>query len=122
MSSKKKQDIAARKAGFEGLLEKRLAYLAEKGLEPKKAEKDTVVRKIKADIKAMGGRLKFYADHEKITEAAAKAKAEKTAGPKEEKGAGKAAKPEKAEKPKKGGAEGGGKKPKAEKKPAGPAA
>lgn len=121
MSLKKKQNIAARRAGSEGLLEKRLAYLAGKGVEPKKAGKDTIVRKIKADIKAMGGRLKFYADHEKITEAAAKAKAERAAGPKEEKGAGKAEKAEKAGKPKKGGAEGGEKKPKAEKKPAEPA-
>jgi hypothetical protein len=122
MSLKKKQNIAARKAGFEGLLEKRLADLAGKGIEPKRAEKDTIVRKIKADIKAMAGRLKFYADNEKIAEDAAKAKAEKAAAPKEKKGAGKSAKAEKAEKPKKGGAEGGEKKPKVEKKPVEPAA
>jgi hypothetical protein len=122
MSLKKKQNIAARKAGFEGLLEKRLAYLAGKGVEPKRAGKDTIVRKIKADIKAMGGRLKFFSDNEKIAEEAAKAKAEKAAGPKEEKGAGKAEKAEKAAKPKKDGAEGGEKKPKVEKKPAEPAA
>lgn len=122
MSLKKKQNIAARKAGFEGLLEKRLAYLAGKGVEPKKAEKDTIVRKIKADIRAMGGRLKVYAGHEKIAEAAAKVKAERAAGPKEEKVAVKAEKAEKAAKPKKAGAEGGEKKPKVEKKPAEPAA
>jgi hypothetical protein len=120
MSLKKKQNIAARKAGFEVLLEKRLAYLAGKGVEPKKAEKDTIVRRIKADIKAMRGRLKFFSDNEKIAEEAAKAG--KAAGPKEEKGAGKAEKAEKAAKPKKGGAEGGEKKPKVEKKPAEPAA
>lgn len=122
MSLKKKQNIAARKAGFEGLLEKRLAYLAGKGVEPKKAERDPIVRKIRADIKAMGGRLKFYADHEKIAEEAAKAKAEKAAGPKEDKGAGKPAKADKAAKPKKAGTEGGEKKPKVEKKPAEPGA
>jgi hypothetical protein len=119
---KKKQNIAARKAAFEGLLEKRLAYLAGKGVEPKKAEKGPIVRKIKADIKAMGGRLKFYADHEKIAEDAAKAKAAKAAAPKEEKGAVKAEKAVKAAKPKKGGSEGGEKKPKVEKKPAEPGA
>lgn len=122
MSLKKKQNIAARKAGFEVLLEKRRAYLAGKGVEPKKAEKDTIVRRIKADIKAMRGRLKFFSDNEMIAEEAAKAKAGKAPGPKEEKGAGKAEKAEKAAKPKKGGAEGGEKKPKVEKKPAEPAA
>jgi hypothetical protein len=122
MSLKKKQNIAARKAGFESLLERRLAALAGKGVEPRKAEKDPIVRKIKADIKAMGGRLKFYADHEKIAQEAAKAKAAKAAAPKEEKVAVKGEKAEKTPKPKKGGSEGGEKKPKAEKKPAEPAA
>ncbi len=120
MSLKKKQIIEKRKADFEAQMQKRMAYLESKGLEPKKAAKDTIVRKIKADIKALNGRLKFFIENEKITEDAAKAKADKAAAPKEEKSTGKAAKPEKAEKPKKGGDEAKEKKPKAEKKPAAP--
>lgn len=122
MSLKKKQIIAAQKAEFEAQLEKRLAFLKEKGLEGKKAQKDTIARKLKASVKAMNGRLKFFTDNEKITEDMAKVKAERLAAPKEKE----AAKPEKTEKgakgekPKKGGSEGGEKKPKPEKKAAAP--
>jgi hypothetical protein len=117
MSLRKKQIISTQKAAFESMLQKRLADLAGKGIEGRRAEKDTIVRKIKADIKAMNGRLKFFADNEKITADAAKARAERAAGPKEETPA---SKPEKTEKPKKGGEGGGEKKSKGEKKPAEP--
>jgi hypothetical protein len=124
MSLKKKQIIAQQKAEFEAQLAKRLVYLAGKGIEGKKALKDTISRKLKADIKAMNGRLKFFTDNEKITEDMAKVKAERLAAPKE-KGPAKEEKAEKAakgEKPKKGGEEGKEKKPKGEKKPAAPKA
>jgi len=117
MSLRKKQIISTQKVEFESMLQKRLAYLAGKGVEGRRAEKDTIARKIKADIKAMGGRLKFFTDNEKITADAAKARAERAAGPKVETSA---VKPEKTEKPKKGGDGGGEKKPKGEKKPAEP--
>jgi hypothetical protein len=124
MSLKKKQIIAQQKAEFEAQLAKRLTFLKDKGLEGKRVEKDTIARKLKASIKAMNGRLKFFTDNEKITEDMAKVKAERLAAPKE-KEAPKAEKTEKGakgEKPKKGGEEGKEKKPKPEKKAAAPKA
>ena len=122
MSLKKKQIIAHQKAAYEEQLQKRMAYLAGKGIEGKKAEKDTISRMLKADIKAMNGRMKFFIDNEKITEDMAKVKAERLAAPKvkEAPKAEKTEKGAKAEKPKKSGEEGKDKKPKPEKKPAAP--
>lgn len=116
MSQRRKEILTGQKEYAELKLANRLAALAGKGIEGKKADKDPLVREYKAKVKAADRRLKAVAAHVTITEAAAKVKAERLAAPKEEKPA---AKPEKAEKPKKGGAEAPKeKKPKPEKKAA----
>ncbi len=115
MEPKRKQILMRQKAYFEKELQDRLAYLSGKGLESRKAERDTVARKLQADVKAVNKRLQRIAEYEKRTEEMAKIKAERAAAPrKEEEG--------KAEKPKKAAEEGKGKKVKAEKKAAAPKA
>ncbi len=119
MGLKRKQVLAEQKACFEKQLKDRLACLAGKGIASPKADKDTLVRKWKANVKAANKRLRTIAAQEKLTEDLAKAKvakAARAAAGAEEKEAPKAAK---GEKPKKGGAEGKegkAKKPKGEAK------
>jgi|GEM_PF-6862856 len=117
MSLRRKEILTGQKEYAELKLANRLALLAEKGLDEKKAGKDPLAKEYKAEVKAADRRLKAVAAHVAITEAAAKVKAERLAAPKEkEKEAGK---PEKAEKPKKAGGEAPKeKKPKPEKKAA----
>ncbi|MCX6561902.1 MAG: hypothetical protein NTZ26_15515 [Candidatus Aminicenantes bacterium] len=118
MGLKRKEMIMQQKAYFEAKLQERKTVVAAKGLEGRKAEKDTLVRKFKANLKAVNGRLKAIENHEKITADAAKVKADRLAAPvKEEK-----KEAPKAEKPKKGGDEAKEKKPKPEKKAAAPKA
>jgi len=118
MEMKRKQIQMRQKAYFEQKLKNRLSFLSGKGSESPKADKDTIVRKWKADIKAINKRLRLIAEHEKRTEEMAKIKAEraiilqKEAAPRKEQGGGK------GEKPKKAPEEGKGKKIKAEKKAA----
>ena len=114
MGMKRKQMVLRQKEYFEQKLKDRLSFLSGKGVKSPKTERDTIVKKIKANIKAINKRLKFIADNDKITEDMAKIKAERAAAPKKE--------PEgaKADKPKKGPEEGKEKKAKAEKKPAPP--
>lgn len=83
-----------------------MSFLSGKGIQSSKADKDTIVRKLKADIRAVNFRLKTIAGNEKRTEELAKIKAERAAAPREEKTAGK------SDKPKKAPAEGKGKKAK----------
>lgn len=116
MESKKKRMIIRQKARFEHDLRERMAFLSGKGIAAPKAEKDTLVRKLKADIKASDNRLRLIAENEKRTEEMAKTKAERAAAPREEKKAGK------GEKAKKASDEGKGKKAKPEKKTAPPKA
>ena len=118
MSLKRKQTLLRQKAYFEQRLNDRLALLAGKGIEGKTADKDALLRNLKADVKAVKNRLKAIADSDKITEDMAKARAAKAAAPAQEKEAVKAGK---AEKPKKGSEQPKEKKPKPEKKPAPPA-
>ena len=118
MSLKRKQTLLRQKAYFEQRLNARLALLAGKGIEGKTADKDALLRNLKADVKAVKNRLKAIADSDKITEDMAKARAAKAAAPAQEKEAVKAGK---AEKPKKGSEQPKEKKPKPEKKPAPPA-
>jgi hypothetical protein len=110
----RKQMLIQQKASFEQTLKERLAALAAKKDKAAKPEKDTIVRKLQAQVKAIGKRIAAIDANEKLTESLARRKAEKDAAPKEE------AAP-KAEKPKKGGDEAKAKKPKAE-KPAKPKA
>ena len=116
MGLKRKQMIMRQKADFEQKLKDRLAFLSGKGIESPKADKDTIVRKWKADIKALNRRLKLIADNDKRTEEMAKLKAERAAAPQKEQEGGKGKKPKKAPE------EGKGKKIKAEKKAAPPKA
>jgi hypothetical protein len=110
MSLKRKQMQMRQKAFFEQALQNRMAFLSEKGVESRKADKDPLARKIKADIKAVNSRLKLVADNEKITEEMAKIKADRAAAPRKEQES------VKTEKPKKAPEEGKGKKIKPEKK------
>lgn len=120
MKLKKKKIQLRNKASFEQELKDRLAFLAGKGIKPPQTDKDPIVRRIQADIRAVGRRLRAIEAQEKLAEDLAKAKvakAEAAKKPKEGvKEGGKAEKPKKAagEQPAKE------KKPKPEKKPAAP--
>jgi len=123
MGSRRKQILLQQKATFEYKLKDRLSFLSGKGIKSPKADKDTLVRKLKADIKASDRRLRRIAENEKRMEEMAKIKAERAAAPKQKEEAAKAEKPKKgpeAGKPKKAkeAPEGGKKKPAEEPKPA----
>jgi hypothetical protein len=106
MSFKRKQLLLDRKTSFEQELKDRLAGLAEKGIKPPKADKYPLIKKIKAEIKALKRRLARIDEIGKRTEEMARIKAEKAAAPKNEPVAGKSEKPKaapqeaKAKKPK----------------------
>ena len=110
MGLKRKQIVMRQKATIEQALKDRLAALAAKGVKAPKADKDTRVRKLKADLREAKRRLAKIADIDKRTEEMVRIKAEKAAAPKtktkEETGA-------KPQKPKASAQEGKAKKPKA---------
>ena len=112
MGLKRKQMLMQQKADFEHKLQDRLSFLSGKGIKSPKADKDTLVRKWQANVRAVNKRLRLIADNEKRTEEMAKTKAERAAAPQQEQGG------PKGEKPQKGPEEGKGKKIKAEKKAA----
>ena len=116
MELRRKQMLMRQKAYFEHELQDRLSFLSGKGIKSPKADKDTLVRKLQANIRAMNKRLKLVADNEKRTEEMAKIKAERAAAPQKEQEGGK------GEKPKKAPEAGKGKKIKTEKKAAPPIA
>lgn len=116
MGHQRKQMLIRQKARFEHALQERLSFLSGKGIKSPKADKDTIVRKMMADLKALNKRLRVIAASEKRTEEMAKIKAEKAAAPKQEREGGK------GEKSKKAAEEGKGKKIKADKKAAPPQA
>jgi hypothetical protein len=116
MGLKRKQILMQQKTDFEYKLQARLSFLAGKGIKSPKAEKDTLVRKLQANIKAVNNRQRLIADNEKRTEEIARIKAEKAAAPQKEQEGGKGGKPKKAPE------EGKGKKIKAEMKAAPPKA
>jgi hypothetical protein len=116
MGLMRKPMLMRQKARFEHTLKDRLSFLSGKGVKSPKAEKDTIVRKMMADLKALNKRLRVITASEKRTEEMAKIKAERAAAPKQEQEAGK------GEKAKKAAEEGKGKKIKAEKKAAPPKA
>jgi len=116
MSLKRKNALMRQKDDLDRKLKDRLARLAGEGVEPARADRDTIARKLKAEAKEIGLRLKAIADSEKLTLELAKMKADRAAAALKEKEGGKpekAVKPAKGEKPKKGGE---AKKPKPEKK------
>jgi hypothetical protein len=118
MEMKRKQIQLRQKEYFEHKLQDRLSFLSGKGIKSPKADKDTLARKWKADIKAINKRLKLIAEHEKRTEEMAKIKAERAAAPQKEAAPRKEQEGGKGEKPKKAPEEGKGKKIKTEKKAA----
>jgi hypothetical protein len=107
MGFMRKQMLLQQRASFERTLQERMSYLSDKGVVSPKAEKDTIVKKLKADIKAVNKRLRTVAENDKRTEEMARTKAEKAAAPQKEQEGGKGEKPKKAE-------EGKGKKAKPE--------
>jgi len=114
MGLKRKQMLMRQKGYFEHKLQDRLSFLSGKGSRSPKADKDTLVRKLQANIRAVNKRLRLIADNEKKTEEMTKIKAERAATPqKKQEGS-------KGEKPKKASEEGKGKKIKAEMKAAPP--
>jgi hypothetical protein len=110
--------LLQQRASFEQTLRERLALLSGKGIPSPKADKDTIVRRLKADIKAVNKRLRTVAANDKRTEEMAKIKAERAAAPQKEQEV------VKIDKPKKGPEEGKARKPKPEgpKSPKGPKA
>ncbi|MBE3112244.1 MAG: hypothetical protein IMZ46_17345 [Acidobacteria bacterium] len=95
MGLKRKQMLIRQKAYFEHELQDRMSFLSGKGIESPKADKDTLVRKLQADIRAGNKRLRLIADSEKKTEEMAKIKAERAAAPQKEQEGGKGEKPKK---------------------------
>jgi hypothetical protein len=114
MGLKRKQMQMRQKAFFEQKLKDRLSFLSEKAIVSPKADKDTLVRKLKANIRAVNNKLRLVADEEKRAEEMAKIKAERAAPPLKEQDGGK------VEKRKKAPEEGKEKKIKGEKKVAPP--
>ena len=79
MGSNRKQAQIERKAYFERRLKDRMSFLSEKGIESPKINKDTIFKKLKANIEAINARLKTITSYEEKTEELAKTKAEKAA-------------------------------------------
>ena len=79
MGINRKQALLDRKAFFERQLKDRMSFLSQKGIESPRIDKDTIVKKLRASVKAINGRMKTVAGYEEKTEALAKAKAEKAA-------------------------------------------
>jgi hypothetical protein len=79
MGLNQKQAQTGQKEIFERKLIARLAFLSEKGIESLKIEKDTLVKNLRANIRAVNTRLKATDANEKKNEELAKMKAEKTA-------------------------------------------
>lgn len=108
MGFRRKQMLIQQRTSFELTLQERLSFLSGKGIISPKAEKDTIVKKLKADIKAVNLRLRTVAANDKRTEELARIKAERAAAPRKDEEGGK------SEKPKKGPEAGKGKKVKPE--------
>ncbi len=81
MGSKQKQTQIGRKANIEQKLGDRLSFLSKKGIEAPAIEKDALVKKLRADIRAISARLQAIATNERRTAELAKIKAEKAAAP-----------------------------------------
>lgn len=84
MSLRRREIVTAQKASFEQRLKDRLAKLAEKGIKDRKADRDPLVKNLKAEVKASTKRLARITELEKRTEEMARTKAEKAAAPKKE--------------------------------------
>ena len=90
MGSKQKQTRELQKKQFEQQIEKRRAFLTEKGLDAKKIRKDQVICHLQSELRRTKAALKSIENQEKIIEKAKKkklanAEQKKAAGPKEKK-------------------------------------
>lgn len=94
MASKSKETRLKQKATLEAKLQKRLALLAEQGMDEKKIARDVLVKELKASLKETQVRLRAIAANAKQTEDLAAMKAERLAKPKEETPKAKKAAPE----------------------------
>jgi hypothetical protein len=94
MTAKGKETRQSQKAAWEVKLQKRLAFLGEKGFDEKKIARDVLVRELKAKVKESQARLRTIGANEKRTAELAAIKAERLAKPKEE-----TPKPKKQEEP-----------------------
>jgi hypothetical protein len=63
MGLKRKQTTMRQKDYFEHKLQARMSFLSGKGVASPKADKDTIVRKLQANIRAMNNRLRLIADN-----------------------------------------------------------
>ena len=107
MGFMRKQMLLQQRASFEQTLQERMSSLSKKGIQPPKTDKDPIVKKLKADIKAVNKRLRAVAENDRKTEDNTKRKADRAAAPKVEEAP-------KSEKPKKASDEGKAKKAKPE--------
>ena len=89
MPSKTKEARLQQKTYFERKLAERLSLLGEKGLDSKQITRDSAVKKIRAQIRETNERLKAIEGREQKIEEMTKAKAEKSAVPKEKEKASK---------------------------------
>jgi response regulator RpfG family c-di-GMP phosphodiesterase len=94
MASESKETRLKQKATLEAKLQKRLALLAEKGLDEKEIARDVLVKELKANLKQTEVRLRTIAANVKRTADLAAMKAERLAKPKEETPKAKKAAPE----------------------------
>jgi hypothetical protein len=94
MASKNEETRLKQKAALEAKLQKRLALLAEKGLDEKAIARDVLVKELKANLKQNQLRLRAIAANDKRTADLAVMKAERLAKPKEEAPKAKKAAPE----------------------------
>ncbi len=79
MEPKRKQILLRQRAHFEQKLKDRLSFLSGKEIKPPQTERDTIVRKFGASIRAVDRRLKTIAGQERRTEELAKIKADRAA-------------------------------------------
>lgn len=84
MASESRETRLKQKAEWEVKLQKRLAFLAEKGADEKKIARDVLVKEFKAKMKESRVRLRAIDATEKRTAELATIKAERLARPKEE--------------------------------------
>ena len=84
MASESRETRLKQLAGWEAKLQKRLAFLGEKGFDEKKIARDALTRELKAKIKESQVRLRAIDATETRTEELAAMKAERLAKPKEE--------------------------------------
>jgi hypothetical protein len=82
MDIKGKTNVENQKKSALKKLEAQRAYLKEKGAKEDEIKKNTIVRKLKADVRKADFRLAAIADQEKQNRALAQAKAEKLAAAK----------------------------------------